>query len=380
MEMIRSGMEKALVHYDFLAGRLKYDEKGRQEIDCDGAGVSYVMASSELKLEDLGELYPNPAFLQLIPMPELTHELEERPLFAIQATLFKCGSYAFGVSLNHAAMDGVGFLTFFLNLACLISNQRLAITPYTNRELLAARSPPRVTFSHPEYVKLEEIVKMLPTRKSPPEDHEFKQFHLSSKDISTLKEKARAGNTLDPKIITNFNVVAAYIWKCKSLATYGPDENKTSTLLYAVDIRRKIQPNLPSSYAGNGVFYAYAKATCRDLDTSPFPNIVKMVSEGVARITDEYIRSAIDSCQVSVRFPIGDVIVTSWWKLDFGEMEFEWGKPKYFCPVPDPKTKVVMLSPGVDKGVGVLIRLPSSKMEKFCSLFYKDFGPSQSRL
>lgn len=90
---LRSAVERVLVPYDFLAGRLRLDEsKGRLEIDCNAAGVKFVVAKSELELAELGDLeYPNPAFRQLVTMTEAGggHGLEDRLLCAFQVTLTK---------------------------------------------------------------------------------------------------------------------------------------------------------------------------------------------------------------------------------------------------------------------------------------------------
>ena len=66
-EKIKDALWKILVSYDFLAGRLKLNAKtGRLEIDCNGAGAGFVVASSECTLDEIGDLvYPNAAFAKL---------------------------------------------------------------------------------------------------------------------------------------------------------------------------------------------------------------------------------------------------------------------------------------------------------------------------
>ncbi|KAL2512457.1 HXXXD-type acyl-transferase family protein [Abeliophyllum distichum] len=65
---LKIALEKVLVTYDFLAGRLKLNsQSGRLEIDCNVAGAVFVVASSQFALDEIGDLdYPNPAFRQLI--------------------------------------------------------------------------------------------------------------------------------------------------------------------------------------------------------------------------------------------------------------------------------------------------------------------------
>lgn len=65
---LKDALSRILVYCDFLAGRLATDpESGRLVFDCNSAGVGFVVASSEYRLDDIGDLvYPNPAFEQLV--------------------------------------------------------------------------------------------------------------------------------------------------------------------------------------------------------------------------------------------------------------------------------------------------------------------------
>lgn len=68
VEVLKNALERVLVPYDFMAGRLKLNHKiGRLEIDCNAAGVGFVVASSELLLEEIGQglVHPNLGYRQL---------------------------------------------------------------------------------------------------------------------------------------------------------------------------------------------------------------------------------------------------------------------------------------------------------------------------
>lgn len=66
-ERLKMAVEKVLVLYDFMAGRLKWNTKsGRLEVDCNAAGAGFVVASSEFSLVEVGDLAsPNLGFRQL---------------------------------------------------------------------------------------------------------------------------------------------------------------------------------------------------------------------------------------------------------------------------------------------------------------------------
>ncbi|KAJ6317891.1 hypothetical protein OIU76_013439 [Salix suchowensis] len=253
----------------------------------------------------------------------------------MQVTSFKCGGFAIGISTSHATFDGISFKTFLDNLAAVAGGKPLAVPPCNDRELLAARSPPRG-------------------------------------NISDLKEKAK---TSPSARISGFNVVTAHIWRCKALShdLEVQDPDRVSTILYAVNIRPRLIPPLPVSYAGNAVLTAYASARCRELREGPISKLVEMVAEGAKRITDEYARSAIDWGEIYKGFPHGEFLISSWWKLGFDEVEYPWGCPRYSCPVVYHRKDIILLFPDIDdknSSVNVLVALPKKQMEKFETLFH----------
>ncbi|KAL3749746.1 hypothetical protein ACJRO7_010810 [Eucalyptus globulus] len=396
-ERLKAALAKILVHYEFLSGRLKFNAvSGRLEIVCNSEGVGFAVASSECSLDDVGDLvYPNPAFEQLVTKSMDILQPDNQPLCIVQVTSFTCGGFAMGISGNHATFDGLSYKMFLQNLAALAADKPLAVDPCNDRWLLAARSPPQVSFPHPELLKLDVPQGQDSSRplvfEDTPEDLDFKIFKLSPKDIAHLKEKAAkdAGSSGGPdspypKVrVTGFNVVTAHIWRCKVLSSCdgadgGSSKSRSSTLLYAVDIRSRLEPPLPQGYAGNAVLTTYAMATRGELEEWPLGRLVEMVTEGAGRMTDEYARSVIDWGEVNVGFPHGEVLVSSWWRLGFADVEYPWGRPRYSCPLVYHRKDIILLfpdmitsSPNGGDGVNVLVALPSPEMAKFQSLFHK---------
>ncbi|KAL9992538.1 putative transferase [Helianthus debilis subsp. tardiflorus] len=294
-------------------------------------------------------------------------------------TSFKCGGFALGVATNHATFDGISFKTFLENLASLAAGKPLATVPCNDRYLLAARSPPQIQFDHPELVKIPTGVDLpKPTVFDCPEGQlNFKIFNLTSNDIARLKKKAKdgwSGGSSNAKI-TGFNVVAAHVWRCKALSSGSDyDPERVSTVLYAVDIRSRL--NLPSSLAGNAVLSAYASARCKEIEEAPLVKLVELVTQGTNRMTGEYAQSVIDWGEVNKGFPNGEFLISSWWRLGFADVEYPWGKPRYSCPVVYHRKDIILLFPDIvgssdNNEVNVLVALPSKEMEKFEVLFHK---------
>ena len=85
---LKIALQKVLVPYDFMAGRIELNlETGRLEVDCNGAGVGFVVASSEFSLEEMGDflVHPNLGYRQLAveKLENLGHDVDQ-PLCVFQ--------------------------------------------------------------------------------------------------------------------------------------------------------------------------------------------------------------------------------------------------------------------------------------------------------
>ncbi|KAK6149253.1 hypothetical protein DH2020_016778 [Rehmannia glutinosa] len=379
-ERLKLALEKVLVPYDYMAGRLKLNEEsGRLEIDCNAAGAGFVVAASEFSLDEMGDLVcPNPGFRQLAiqTLPDAAHD-DHPPLFILQVTSFTCGGFAIGMSVNHILLDGLSAKTFTENLASqAFEDKPMAVIPCLDRRLLAARSPPLVAFQHPEFYKPDLPISGPPVFDCKKEELEFRVFKLSPTDINFLKDKAKPADRTNPIAtkISSFNVVAALIWRCKALSCEGEyDKDRISTLLNVIDIRSRLNPPLPSSYCGNAVLVAYSSAKCEDIENWPFSDLVKMVSEAPNRVSDEYARSVIDWLEINKGLPCGEYMVSSWLRLGFDEVVFPWGKPQHSGPVVNHRKDICWVFPTVD-GVNALVSLPAQEMKRFESQFHNLFA------
>ncbi|KAL3828436.1 hypothetical protein ACJIZ3_017238 [Penstemon smallii] len=379
---LKIALEKVLVPYDFMAGRLKLNYKsGCLEIDCNGAGVGFVLASSEFRLADIGEclVHPNLGFQQLaVQKLDCLSPQVDQPLCIFQVTSFKCGGFAIGMSMNHILCDGLGAKTFIENLASQAFGHEkpLAVVPNNDRRVLAARSPPRVEFPHHEFLKLDSPIGQGST---PPifdcnlEELNYKIFKLSPNDIKNLKNKAK--NDAKNTKVTSFGVMAALLWHCKVFScNVNYKEDGLSTLIIAIDIRQRLNPQLSISYSGNAVLPKGVSVTYNELEKGPFSNLVEKISEGAKGMTNEYAKSALDWLEIHRGVPHGDYVVSSWLRLGFDEVVYPWGKPIYSCPVVNHRKDISwVFSDGFDGGISALVALPAEEMNRFEALFHDFF-------
>ncbi|XP_042487474.1 fatty alcohol:caffeoyl-CoA acyltransferase-like, partial [Macadamia integrifolia] len=121
---------------------------------------------------------------------------------------------------------------------------------------------------------------------------------------------------------------------------------------------------------------AYARVTIRELEVASIARVVELVSERATRMSDEYIKSAIDCGELSKRVPYSDILISSWWKLGFSNANYPWGRPKYNCPVVHHRKNIIVFFPDIEgptsgDGVNILVDFPLKEMEKFQALFNK---------
>ena len=92
-EVLKETLSKVLVDFYPMAGRLRKDENGRLEIDCNDEGALFVEAeTTEYSLSDFGGFEPTLELKKLVtPSWDYSKGLSSIPLFMVQLTRFKCG-------------------------------------------------------------------------------------------------------------------------------------------------------------------------------------------------------------------------------------------------------------------------------------------------
>eukprot|EP00250_Pteridium_aquilinum_P014107 c21785_g1_i1 orf=294-1649(+) len=379
---LRQCLADILVPYHFMAGRLGLSEQGKLQINCNREGALFAAASSELTLAELGDVtHPNPAFRNLVLQAANAVKMTDNPLLMMQVTMFKCGGFTIGFSMNHAVFDGFGAVEFVLNFSSLARGEGILVEPKPDRSMFRHRDPPRIEFEHPEYLKLSDIPKGTSFTTTELADldfeaiklsqqHIYKIFPFSGEMLDRLKESAMSGNTLQK--CSSFDAIAAHVWQARTKATCMAPL-APSKVLFAVDIRSRIKPPLPKGFAGNAIVSGFASVPAGELQKGSLSYAVGQIQEATNIITDAYIRSSIDWGEVHGGVPNlpGGIFLSAWWKLPFHLVDFGWGKPIYAGPVVNAMVEfVLLLSNGTQQGLNLYIALEPSHMQEFEKLIY----------
>ncbi|CAN1287027.1 Shikimate O-hydroxycinnamoyltransferase [Linum perenne] len=317
-EVLKLGLSKALVPFYPIAGRLRLDNTGRIEINCNSQGVLFVAAESTSVIDDFGDFVPSLELRPLIPVVDYSAGISSYPLLVVQVTYFKCGGVSLGVGIQHQVADGFSGLHFVNTWSEMCRGIHLNLRPMMDRSLLRARDPPRPTFPHIEYQP-------------------------------------------SPTMKTSYEVLATHIWRCVSEAR-GLSDNQETKLYIATDGRSRLRPRLPPEYFGNVIF-----------TTTP----VALIHDALTRMDDEYLRSALDYLQVQPdlsslekgahTFRCPNLGITNWVRLPVHDADFGWGRPIFMGPagIPFEGLSFMLPSPTNDGSISLIISLLVEHMKVF---------------
>ncbi|CAN8310760.1 unnamed protein product [Cochlearia groenlandica] len=377
-QVMKDSLSKVLVPFYPVAGRLKRDNDDRIEIDCNAAGVLFVVADTPSVIDDFVDFAPTLTLRQLIPRVDYSACIDSFPLLVLQVTFFKCGGVSLGVGMQHHVTDGFSGIRFINTWSDMARGLDLTIPPFFDRTLLRARNPPKPAFEHVEY-------QPGPSMKKIPPDYSSEStctvsiFKLSQDQLAALREKSMEdGNTVR---YSSYEMLAGHVWKSVGRARGLPDDQETK-LYVAVDGRSRMQPELPPGYFGNVLFTATPIALAGDLLSKPTWYTAQVIHDVLDGMDDNYLRSALDHLEMQpdlsalIRGPhtykCPNLGITSWARLPIYDADFGWGRPIFMGPggIPYEGLSYVLPSPTNDGSLSLAIGLQSQHMKLFHKFLY----------
>uniref|UniRef100_A0A7N0TI89 Shikimate O-hydroxycinnamoyltransferase n=1 Tax=Kalanchoe fedtschenkoi TaxID=63787 RepID=A0A7N0TI89_KALFE len=376
-QVLKEALSKVLVPFYPMAGRLKRDEDGRIEIECNGEGVLFVEADTNSVIDDFGDFAPTLELRRLIPAVDYSAGLSAYPLLVLQVTYFKCGGVSLGVGMQHHVADGASGLHFINTWSDVARGLDVTIPPFIDRTLLRARDPPLPAFYHVEY-------QPAPPMKFPLQasldSTAVSIFRITREQLNTLKAKAKEnGNLIN---YSSYEMLAGHVWRCTCKARGLPDDQDTK-LYIATDGRARLRPTLPPGYFGNVIFTATPIGVSGDLMKKPLWYSASKIHEALVRMDNDYLRSALDYLELQpdlsalVRgahtFRCPNLGITSWSRLPIHDADFGWGRPIFMGPggIAYEGLAFVLPSTTNDGSLSLAISLQSDHMKVFAQLLYE---------
>ncbi|XP_077215081.1 omega-hydroxypalmitate O-feruloyl transferase-like [Tasmannia lanceolata] len=368
-DIIKQALAKILVHFYPFAGHLTISSEGKLIVKCTGEGVMFVEAVADHEMDVVGDLtMPN-----IHKLEKLVHTFSgarsplEVPLFTVQVTRFKCGGFVLGLAMNHCMADGICAMEFIRSWGEIARGLPLTIPPLLDRTLLISRQPPKIEFPHHEFSEMTDISNLSSLFQE--KKILYQSFCFDHEKLNQLKKLAMEDGII--KNCTNFTVLSAFVWRARSKAL-KMEPNQQTKLLFAVDVRSKLNPNLPTGYFGNGIVLTCCLCTSGELLENPLSFAVKLVQNAIKLVTDDYIRSVIDCFEVTRARPslTATLLITTWTRMAFHSIDFGWGKPKKSGPANLPGKEVAVFLPDgkEKKSTYLLLGLPAPAMKIFQEL------------
>eukprot|EP00262_Sarcandra_glabra_P019914 TRINITY_DN7736_c0_g2_i1.p1 TRINITY_DN7736_c0_g2~~TRINITY_DN7736_c0_g2_i1.p1 ORF type:complete len:437 (+),score=-13.72 TRINITY_DN7736_c0_g2_i1:168-1478(+) len=378
--VLKEALSKALVPFYPMAARLKRDEDGRIEINCNGEGVLFVEADTDSIIDDFGDFAPTMELKQLIPAVDYSGDISSYPLLVLQVTRFKCGGTSLGVGMQHHVADGASGLHFVNAWSDVASGLEISIPPFIDRTLLKARDPPTPKFHHVEYQPPPSMKTRQQTEESQtcPNPTSVAILKISRDQLNLLKSKSKKGS--NPPTYSSYEMLAGHVWRCACKARDLPRDQATKMYI-ATDGRARLRPALPPGYFGNVIFTATPVAIAGDLESS-LTYCAGKIHDALVRMDDEYLRSALDYLELQpdlsalVRgahtFRCPNIGITSWSRLPIHDADFGWGRPIFMGPggIAYEGLAFILPSPKNDGSLSLAISLQSEHMLRFQKFFY----------
>lgn len=380
-EKIKDALSRALVPFYPMAGRLKRDEDGRIEIDCNAEGVLLVEAETTAVVDDFGDFAPTLELRKLIPSVDYSAGISSYPLLVLQLTYFKCGGVSLGVGMQHHVADGFSGLHFINTWSDMARGLDLTIPPFIDRTLLRAQDPPQPKFHHIEYQPAPPMLKTTPvTDEDNNTSTDVSIFKITREQINLLKSKSKEGG--NEVTYSSYEMLAGHVWQsvCKAR---GLAHDQQTKLYIATDGRSRLQPHLPPGYFGNVIFTTTPIGKSGELVDNPTWFAASKIHDALVRMDNDYLRSALDYLEIQpdlsalVRGPhtfrCPNLGITSWTRLPIYDADFGWGRPIFMGPggIAYEGLAYMLPSPVNDGSMSLAIALQPQHMKLFANYLYQ---------
>ncbi|XP_054778093.1 benzyl alcohol O-benzoyltransferase-like [Prosopis cineraria] len=378
---IKKALSQTLVFYYPFAGRLREGPCRKLMVDCNEEGVIFIEADADVTLKQFGHPLqpPIPCFEEILYNVPGSEGIINCPLLLVQVTRLKCGGFILAFRLNHAMSDALGFIQFLKALAEIAQGAcEPSIPPIWHRELLNARDPPRITFTHLEYEEVPNDTKMT-------KDMSHHSFFFGSNELEAIHQMFPNDHHGQH---TTFEVLTAFLWRLRTISLQlDPDEEVR--FVCACNVRSKSNPSfVPLGYYGNAVMYPTVVTTAGKLCGNSFEFALELVKKAKSEATVEYIQSVADLMVIRGRPSF--ILTRSWLvsnltRVGFRDVDFGWGKAVYggpgiagFGPFPEISYFIACKNAQGEEGVVVPICLPADSMKMLVRELDKMLGNNLS--
>lgn len=376
--IIKQGLEKSLVEFYPLAGRLKrYSEDNKLKVKCNGEGVPFLSATTTCTLSSLNYFYDVSVDIAKKFVLQFESQSEDgiHPLM-FQVTRFSCGGFTVGMGLSHSICDGFGASQFFRGVAELAAGKlELSVKPVWERERLLAN--PNEEPLHFPYSK----DSLACSPHLPCNDLLHASFDVKADSIQKLKLELSSDTIkLGSDTITTLEALGGFVWRARIRALEMNSDGKVQFSL-AIGMRNLLDPALNKGYYGNAFIGSHVFMDGKELCEGPLSRVAWLIKESKRRaMRKEYLGPYLGMMErfnqenKKVEASGAATVLTDWRHMGLSGVDFGWNNSVNVVPVPwrmfgHVDLVVFMppfgLDPAMKGGVRVLVCLPRVAMAKF---------------
>ncbi|GGX37455.1 hypothetical protein GCM10010297_68380 [Streptomyces malachitofuscus] len=376
-EAVEDSLRRTLAGYPLLTGRLVRDPDGGLAVACDDAGAAFSVAHADRAMPDYGPDRPARQDLRRYIHPVNAFRVvgHDTPLLSVKVTHMRGGGSVLGVSVNHAVVDGTGYLDFLLHWSRTHAGEETRAAPYDRALLGRLADDVRPAPDDPQYTVVTGRQKAGFIWKVNAGARKMRTItvRFTADEVLALRETARAGQDADRPPASSGDALGSHLWRVLG-ALRDREPGAEERLGIVVGLRAALKNRLPDGYWGNAVSNTTAALPARELREEPLAHTVAAVRAALDRVTPDRIReeaafleaqrSAGRSNRVFSRMSLdafeGTVALNNSSRIPVYAVEFGAGRPFWFeFPAnPIPWTVLITPTPDDDHSRDVRLSIP----------------------
>lgn len=381
IQKLKHSLALTLHHFYPLCGNLLWPQDSTEPTlsYVDGDGVSLTIAESNLDFYHLSSNNFRDALACHPLIPQLEVSREKASVMALQVTVFPKAGFSIGITTHHAVLDGKTIMSFVKSWSQICKTDSPSVAPelaqFYDREVITDEAGLGAVYlnewlnhggpDNRSLTLLEKPVSPSAVRGT---------FQLSKGDIDKLRKVVSGG---DPsKRVSTFSLVVGYVWACLERAKEVKD--KEAILVFNVDCRPRLKPEIPPGYFGNCIARRYVVVDTEEvLGENGVTVAVDAITAGVKGLDKDGVLngaetwvSALNKSEPKSATVTG---VAGSPRFEVYNIDFGWGKPRKAEVTSIDKARAMSLSEAKNGngGVEIALVLMKQEMETFASSFAK---------
>lgn len=362
---VEESLRRTLARYPLLTGRLVRDADGGLSVVCDDAGAVFAVGHADRAMPDYGPDRPARKDLRryLHAVNAFRVVGHDTPLLSVKVTHMRCGGSVLGVSINHAVVDGGGYLDFLLHWSRTHAGEDHPAAPYDRTLLDGLADGVAPAADDPQYSVVTGGQKLGFFWKVNAGARRMRTItvRFTADEVLALRETARAGQGTDQPAASSGDALGAHLWRVLgALRDRAPGAEERLGIV--VGLRAALKDRLPDGYWGNAVSNTTAVLPAGELRGEPLAHTVAALRTALDRVTPDRVRqetayleaqrSAGHSGRVFSRMSLdafeGTVALNNSSRLPVYAIEFGAGRPFWFEYPASPIPWTVLLTPTPD--------------------------------